>query len=181
MATHPSVEANMKADTKRVSDGRVSEMQRRSELPVEAYCAEDLLFRTEPNVVPIAVIPVSVPRRRKLRRIITREEGRALEMIGHAVDYLNDCYLYEGDEKEIINIGGPTMKALGILVSARAQILQSLPLQESRTVRLWNTLFHHSSHHTSQRTSERASERTPHHGYGGKSQPSGVVPLSSSR
>ncbi len=152
MATHPSVEANMTADTKPVSGGRISEMQRRSELPVEAHCAEDLLFRAEPDVVPIAVIPVNVPRRGKLRRIMTREEGRALEMIGHAVDYLNDCALYEGDEKEIIHIGGSSMKALGILVSARAQILQSLPLQESRTVRLWNALFH------------RFSERAFHHG-----------------
>ena len=176
MATHPSIEANMKADTKHVPSGRVSELQRRSELPAPAHRAESLPFQAAPDIAPIAVIPQALANRqtrRKLRRVVTREEGRALEMIGHAVDYLNDCYLYEGDEKEIINIGGATMKALGILASARAQILEALPVAEPRTMRLWNALFHRSDGRSSGRGSHRRRDR--------ESKPAAVVPLSSSR
>ena len=54
-------------------------------------------------------------------------------MIGHAVDYLNDCYLYEGDDDELINIGGSASEAIQILVSLRWQILQSAPIREPRT------------------------------------------------
>ena len=196
MATHPRVDANMKADTKRVSDERAFEMHRKSELPAYAHSIDDSFYRAEPNLAPIAVIPQALanpPVQHNLRRILPREEGRALEMIGHAVDYLYDCYLYEGDDKEIINSGGATMKALGILAAARVQILQSLPLQESRTTRLWNALFHRSSghssgrgsgrssEHASDRSSDRTSERSSDRGHDRKLQPAAVVPLPSSR
>ncbi|MEO6965472.1 MAG: hypothetical protein ABI076_06185 [Acidobacteriaceae bacterium] len=180
MATHPRVDANMKADTNRVSDERAFEMHRKSELPAHAHSIEDSFYRAEPNLAPIAVIPQALanpPVQHNLRRILPREEGRALEMIGHAVDYLYDCYLYEGDDREIINSGGSTMKALGILAAARIQILQSLPLQESRTTRLWNALFHRSSGRNPERSSERSSDR----GHDRKSQSAAVVPLPSSR
>ncbi len=77
----------------------------------------------------------------KLHRVITREEGRALEMIGHAVDYLQDCYLHEGDDREILDFRGPKMDAVRILVSAQRQIHRSLPLAEPLTVRLWHALL----------------------------------------
>lgn len=168
MATHPSVDANVKADTE-----RVSEMNGRSEMPAQARYAENPLFREIPNIAPVAVIPQGLAKpaagRRNQRRVITREDGRALETIGHAVDYLNDCFLYEGDEKECIHMGDPMMQALGILASARTDVLRSLPIVESRTSRLWNALFHR----TSGRSSHLGSER--------QSRTSGVIPLSSSR
>lgn len=167
MATHPSVDTNLTTDPK-----RVPEIRRTSELPRPEDTDETLPFLAEPNVAPVAIIPIALvdkPPCQNLRRIMTREQGRALEMIGHAVDYLNDCYLHEGDEDEIINVGGSSTEALQILISLRWQILQSLPLEEPRMHRLWNALF--------RRTTWRASRPRS----GRKSKPVSVVPLSSSR
>lgn len=78
---------------------------------------------------------------RRGRRSITREHGRALEMIGHAVDYLNDCFLNEGADDEIINAARPYTEALQILISAHSELLWSLPVSETVTTRLLNFMF----------------------------------------
>jgi hypothetical protein len=119
MATHAGVEADLKADLKLVQGRQAG---RSPELRTTAH-------------------PFNPPQRRGLRRIISREQGCALEMIGHAVDYLNDCYLHEGAEDEIIDFRGPTMEAIQILISIQRQVLHSLPLTEPFTQRLWNTLL----------------------------------------
>ncbi len=167
MATHPSVDTNLKIDQK-----RVPKMRQASELPRLEEIGETLPFRAQPDVAPVAVIPIALadkPARQNLRRIMTREQGRVLEMIGHAVDYLNDCYLREGDEDEIINVRSSSTEAIQILISLRWQILQSLPLQKPRMHRLWNALFHRSSGRISRARANR------------ESKPISVVPLSSSR
>jgi len=74
---------------------------------------------------------------RRLHRTINREQGRALEMIGHAADYLIDCYLYEGDDNQLIDFR-PTSEALHILTCLKFQIVESLPLSESFISRAWN-------------------------------------------
>ncbi len=79
---------------------------------------------------------------RRLRRIITREQGCALETIGHAVDHLNDCYLQQGSDDEILDFGGPAMEAVQILIALQRQMLRSLPVKESFIVRVKNTLLH---------------------------------------
>ena len=66
--------------------------------------------------------------RRRRHRIINREEGRALEMIGHAVDYLTDCYLWAESDDCIIDFRCPAMEAVHILARMKLQILNSLPL-----------------------------------------------------
>ena len=66
--------------------------------------------------------------RRGRRRIINREQGRALEMIGHAVDYLTDCYLWAEPDNHIIDFRCPAMEAVHILTRMKLQILNSLPL-----------------------------------------------------
>lgn len=143
MATHPSVKSNPIDDAPDVSG---------TGYPVEVLAGVDRgetqLFRTVSkvrDVAPVAYMPRSFAessKARNLRRILTREQGRALETIGHAVDYLNDYYLYEGDEDELINIGSSSSQAMKILIAARGQILQSAPLQEPRMHRLWNALFY---------------------------------------
>jgi len=92
-------------------------------------------------------------------RAMTREQGCALEMIGHAVDYLNDCYINDGPDDEILDFSSPSMDAVHILISAQRQILHSLPVAEPFTVRFWNAVWRRRS----------------------RSQSSSVVPLSSSR
>ena len=148
----------------------------------EAISAEEAqIFQTlsrKRDVAPVAHMPkalASNPKSRSLRRILTREQGRALELIGHAVDYLNDCYLYEGDDSEIINIGGSSSEAIQILVSMRWQVLQSVPARESKSQRLWNVFFH-------RRTNNRPGvifQRTADHG--SQAKPGPVLPLTSSR
>jgi hypothetical protein len=68
---------------------------------------------------------------RGLRRSITREEGCALEMVSHAVDYLNDRYLYDGPDDEILDFEAPAFEAARILAAAQQRMLGSLPLVES--------------------------------------------------
>ncbi len=94
-----------------------------------------------------------------MRRTMTREQGAALEMIGHAVDYLKDCYLQQGADADIIDFNAPEMIAVRILISARYQILHALPLSEPLTLRLWSALLRRRS----------------------RFQPATVLPLSSSR
>ena len=173
MATHPSIEANPVADAK-----CVPEMER----TVEVLTAVDgQLFRSRPGVrdiAPIAYVPKTLAeasKTRNLRRILTREQGRALEAIGHAVDYLNDCYLHEGDEDELINVGGSCSDAIQILASMRWQILQSAPIQEPRMLRFWKALFHRNSNRDQGRKSHRGDDHSS------QSKPNAVLPLSSSR
>jgi hypothetical protein len=176
MLNYNSVAANPMADA-----DHVSERQNPAETQADMNPEELQLFQTlsrKRDVAPIAYMPKALAvfhRSRNLRRILTREQGQALEMIGHAVDYLNDCYIYQGEDNELINTGGSCSQAIQILISLRWQILQSAPIREPRTMRLWNALFH-------RRTSDRpgvAFHRAGDHPT--PSKPPSVLPLSSSR
>jgi hypothetical protein len=63
--------------------------------------------------------------------MMTREQGRALEQIGHATDYLLDTYLNCGLESEVLHGQSPEMQAILLLAQARAQVLRSIPIQSS--------------------------------------------------
>jgi hypothetical protein len=176
MLNHHSVEANAMSDA-----DHISERQNSAEIQTEIHPDEVQLFQTlsrNRDVAPIAYMPPALaanPRARNLRRVLTREQGRALEMIGHAVDYLNDGYIFEGEDDELINIGGSSNQAIQILVSLRWQILQSAPVREPRTWSLWKALFHR---HNSERPGvvfRREGDR------GSQAKSVSVLPLSSSR
>lgn len=176
MTTHPSVKTDPMADA-----DHTSKRKNTAEIRIETNSNEPQLFETlsrKGDVAPIAYMPTALaanPRSRNLRRLLTREQGLALEMIGHAVDYLNDCYLYDGDDDELINIGGSSNEAIQILVSLRWQILQSAPVREPRTLRLWNALFNRRSQNRPGVAFHRAGGPTS------QSKPASVLPLSSSR
>jgi hypothetical protein len=172
MLKHHSVEANPKADA-----NPVSVKESTTELSPDEVQVFKMLSRKR-DVAPIAYMPKALaanPKARNLRRILTREQGRALEMIGHAVDYLNDCYLYQGDDDELINIGGSSSHAIQILVSLRCLILQSAPVREPRTLRLWNALFNRHSQGRPGVVFHRVGEAEA------QAKPVSVLPLSSSR
>jgi hypothetical protein len=76
------------------------------------------------------------------RRIITREQGCALETLGHAVDYLRDSYINDGPDDEILDSSSPSMEAVRILVERRRELLFSLPLVEPLRRRIARRLFH---------------------------------------
>lgn len=176
MATHPSVKSDPMGNT---TD--VSEMDNTVEVLTETDRGEAQLFRIVSkvrDVAPVAYMPPSLAensKTRNLRRSLTREQGRALEMIGHAVDYLNDCYLYEGDEDELINIGGSSTQAMEILIAARRRILQSVPVRGPRVHRLWNALFHRNPERRPGTEFYREGDRAS------QPKPTAVLPLSSSR
>lgn len=176
MATHPSVEADPMTDA-----NCTSQRNKTAEVLSQANREQVQPFKTLSTVRDVAPIAYMPPRlaenlkARNLRRLLTREQGRALETIGHAVDYLNDCYLYEGDEDELINVGGSATEAIQILVSMRWQILQSAPVREPRTFRLWNALFHRHTDRRPRVAFHRSGDRPS------QSKSAIVLPLSSSR
>ena len=176
MLNHHSVEANPMADA-----DHISETENSAEIQTEIHPDEVQLFRTlsrKRDVAPIAYMPTALaanPRARNLRRILTREQGRALEMIGHAVDYLNDGYLFEGEDDELINIGGSSNQAIQILGSLRWQILQSAPIREPRARLLWNALFHRNNTERTAVVFRRVED------CGSQAKSVSVLPLSSSR
>ena len=112
MATRARVDAHLKADLKLFSGGQPAELS-----------------------------PPHASRNRRLRRIITREQGRALETIGHAVDYLSDCYLHQGADDEVLNFISPALEAARVLIAARNELLAGLPLRQPITTRLWHALL----------------------------------------
>lgn len=176
MLNRNSVDADSLADADHVSERQNPAEVRAKIDPHEAQLFQ-VLSRSR-DVAPTAHMPRNLtanPRPGNLRRNLTREQGKALEMIGHAVDYLNDCYIYEGEDNELIDLGGTCSEAIQILVSSRWQILQAAPIREPRTLRLWNALFHR---HTGERPRiafHRPDENGP------QSKPASVLPLSSSR
>lgn len=78
--------------------------------------------------------------RHRLRCRMTREQGCAIEVLGHAADYLNDSYFYQGMDQEILYFRGSSMEAAKILISARRQVLESIPLTEPLLWRVRNRI-----------------------------------------
>jgi hypothetical protein len=79
------------------------------------------------------------------RRRMTREQGRALERIGHAADYLLDTYICFGPTSEMLRSKSPQIEAMHIeaiqiLGHARNRILESLPIIEPIYRRIWNAI-----------------------------------------
>ena len=131
MATH----ARFETDLERAGNGQGEELR----LPAR---------RPSTPLAPQPVLPwntVSQAAVTRKRRVMTREQGRALEAIGHAVDYLQDIYLHHGPDQEILRSDSPAMEAVRILVATRRELLNSLPLRETFSQRVWNLLFHRKS------------------------------------
>ncbi len=131
MATH----ARFEADLERAGDGQGTELRqpaRRSSTPL-----------AQQSVLPWNTASQAAVTGK--RRVMTREQGRALETIGHAVDYLQDIYLHHGPDQEILRSDSPAMEAVRILVATRRELLNSLPLRETFSQRIRNVLFHRKS------------------------------------
>ncbi len=133
MATHLSFDIDRKADRKAEQES-VPQPGRSAPSPIA------IPANRNPRIAGREALP-SQPARPGMRRVITRQQGCALEIIGHAVDYLNDCYLNQGPDNEILDFSGPTLEAAQILIAAQRQILFSLPLAESFSQRLRRVIF----------------------------------------
>ncbi|MGB6742361.1 MAG: hypothetical protein WBE38_01805 [Terracidiphilus sp.] len=68
-------------------------------------------------------VPASAPGP-KVRRRISPQAGRALEILGHAIDYLTDEYVHHGGE---FRPGDPELDAIELLMAANRAIYFECP------------------------------------------------------
>jgi hypothetical protein len=67
------------------------------------------------------------------RRYIPPQAGRALEILGHAIEYLTDEYLRDAKQ---VSAHDPNVQAVQILMAFNREIYYSCPLQPTFTERL---------------------------------------------
>ncbi|MBS1803032.1 MAG: hypothetical protein JST28_06665 [Acidobacteria bacterium] len=58
-------------------------------------------------------------------RRITREAGRALEILGHAIEYLTDEYMQEGN---VLSATDPQVRAIRLLVELNREVYFECPV-----------------------------------------------------
>ncbi|WP_348261408.1 hypothetical protein P8935_16580 [Telmatobacter sp. DSM 110680] len=66
-------------------------------------------------------------------RHISPQAGRALEILGHAIEYLTDEYLQEAEE---ISAHDPNVQAIQLLMALNREIYYACPLQPTFTERV---------------------------------------------
>jgi hypothetical protein len=72
------------------------------------------------------------------RRRISPQAGRAIEMLGHAIEYLADEYVYDGCS---LTAGDPQLQAVHILMALNREIYFECPIVPSFKER-WNAMLH---------------------------------------
>jgi hypothetical protein len=82
-------------------------------------------------------LSTSAVRARTIARVISPQAGRALEILGHAIEYLVDEYVHNG--------GGfceddPEVAAVRILINANREVYFSCPLRPTFFERLFRKL-----------------------------------------
>jgi hypothetical protein len=78
---------------------------------------------------------------RSASRRITPEAGFALEILGHAIEYLADEYLHETALLPTVHSADPRMEAMRLLMAANREVYYSCPLKLPVYVRLRNWLL----------------------------------------
>jgi hypothetical protein len=71
----------------------------------------------------------------KQRRRISPEAGRALEILGHAIEYLTDEYVHEGGS---LTASDAQVQAVQLLMSVNRQVYFECPVEPT----LWERLRH---------------------------------------
>ena len=93
-----------------------------------------------PVSAPIPATLASIPREggRARRRRISPEAGRALEILGHAFEYLTDEFVHSGGSFSTHNA---QMEAVQLLMAVNRQVYFECPEVPSLSER-WRTLVH---------------------------------------
>jgi hypothetical protein len=78
---------------------------------------------------------------RSVRRRTTPEAGFALEILGHAIEYLADEYVHEAGLLPSIHSGDPRVEAIQLLMAANRQVYFACPLAPSLYQRVVGRLF----------------------------------------
>jgi hypothetical protein len=78
--------------------------------------------------------PISAPVAvRSLRRRITPQAGRALEVLGHAIEYLTDEYVHRGED---LNAQNPEVAAVQLLMALNREVYFECPVAPTLAERL---------------------------------------------
>jgi hypothetical protein len=89
--------------------------------PAAAEKALSLASNQISNAAPIATAAVTLPNR---RRRITPQAGHALEILGHAIEYLTDEYVHEGG---LLSANDSRVKAVQLLMALNRKVYFECP------------------------------------------------------
>jgi hypothetical protein len=78
---------------------------------------------------------------RSVRRRTTPEAGFALEILGHAIEYLADEYVHEAGLLPSVHKGDPRVEAIQLLMAANRQVYFACPVAPSLYQRVVGRLF----------------------------------------
>lgn len=78
---------------------------------------------------------------RSVRRRTTPEAGFALEILGHAIEYLADEYAHESGSISSIHSRDPRVEAMQLLMAANRQVYYACPVMPSLYQRIVGRLF----------------------------------------
>jgi hypothetical protein len=84
------------------------------------------------------LVKFDAPTQPPVRRRLTRESGRALEILGHAIEYLADEYALESVPKGPLGNADPRVEAIQVLKSLNRQVyFAGAEVQPKRRIRRW--------------------------------------------
>ena len=92
-------------------------------------------------VVHTTVHPMPTVGVRSVRRRTTPEAGFALEVLGHAIEYLADEYAHESGSISSIHSRDPRVEAMQLLMAANRQVYYACPVMPSLYQRIVGRLF----------------------------------------
>jgi hypothetical protein len=105
-------------------------------LPARAlHSHQPLVVRTEVHTIATGI------GLRSVRRRTTPEAGFALEVLGHAIEYLADEYVHEGGISSSVGSPDPRVEALRLLMAANRQVYFACPIVPSLYQRIVGRLF----------------------------------------
>jgi hypothetical protein len=93
------------------------------------------VVRTDVHTMPTGIGSRSV------RRRTTPQAGFALEILGHAIEYLADEYVHEAGSLPSIFSGDPRVEAIQLLMAANRQVYYACPVVPSLSQRVVQRLF----------------------------------------
>jgi hypothetical protein len=99
------------------------------------YPPQPSMVRTEVRAVPVCLGARSV------RRRTTPDAGLALEVLGHAIEYLADEYVHEGGMMSSVDRPDPRVEALRVLMAANREVYFACPVMPSLYHRVIGRLF----------------------------------------
>lgn len=85
--------------------------------------------------IPVLAPAAGAVKARATRRRISPEAGHALEILGHAIEYLADEFVYEGGS---VHAGEPRLDAIQLLMALNRQVYFACPVVPGLGDRLRN-------------------------------------------